>query len=143
MSGYEDSRICVWGYNEETIQFVPQDAVDIAADAQGATTDGAVTNRVAGMSLKATLMEHKESVTGIICLQHNSKHWMVTTGWDRRLCIWDLSTLTLHDIFRNSAAAGKEELAADGIILSIDYSPECNEFGYTSSDKVLISLNST
>lgn len=137
ISGYEDSRICIWGYNEETIQFIPQDTVDTSQDAHGSQGEG-VNNRVAGMSLKVTLLEHKEAVTGIICLMNHSKHWMITTGWDRRLCIWDLSTLKLHDIFRNSSAVGKEELAADGIILSIDYSPELNQFGYTSSDKVCL-----
>jgi hypothetical protein len=30
---------------------------------------------------------------------------------------------------------GKEELAADGIILDLDYSIERNEFGYASADK--------
>lgn len=131
ISGYEDSRICVWGYNEESIQLDPK--AEIVGD-QLLVGEG-VNNRVAGMSLKATLLEHKEAVTCFTCFKHNDKNWMISAGWDRRLCIWNLDTLKLADIFRSSDSA-KEELAADGIILSIDYSPERNEFGYTSSDKL-------
>jgi WD40 repeat protein len=119
---------------------LPADAAPAENNAElsGAAGDG-VTNRVAGMSMKATLLEHKEAVTAMVCFQQNNRHWMISSGWDRRICIWDLNTLKLHDIFKNNtASATKEELAADGIILSLDYSPERNEFGYTSSDKVKI-----
>jgi hypothetical protein len=41
-------------------------------------------------------------------------------------------------VFRNSnqKSFGKEELAADGIILDLEYNPDRNEFGYASSDKL-------
>lgn len=44
--------------------------------------------------------------------------------------------MRLHSIFSNkNAILGKEELAADGIILDIAYSESRNEFGYASADK--------
>lgn len=44
--------------------------------------------------------------------------------------------MRLHSIFSNkSALIGKEELAADGIILDVAYSESRNEFGYASADK--------
>ncbi|KAI8908490.1 WD40-repeat-containing domain protein [Gorgonomyces haynaldii] len=130
VSGYEDSRICIWGYNEESVNFEEEQQ-------QAEEGNEGVSNRVAGMSLKATLNEHRESVTALVCFQHNSKHWMVSTGWDRRICVWDLETLQLQDVFHNhNGQTAKEELAADGIILAIDYSPERNEFAYASSDKL-------
>eukprot|EP00842_Homolaphlyctis_polyrhiza_P003212 jgi/Hompol1/3892/HPOL_006806-RA len=139
----------VWGYNEESIKFVPDGAAAAAGVSdRDATENGltnqfgsdSVSNRVAGMALKATLMDHKDAVTGIICFSIDNRHWMISTGWDRRICIWDLHPAKLHDIFRSSDAqhhgTSREELAADGIILSLDYSPERNEFGYSSSDKL-------
>lgn len=84
MSGYEDSRIRIqyiivgiWGYNEETIQFVTEPlAVENANELPGGASEGA-TNRVAGMSLKATLLEHREAVTGMVCFPYHKGHWMV------------------------------------------------------------------
>ncbi|KAI8927284.1 quinon protein alcohol dehydrogenase-like superfamily [Entophlyctis helioformis] len=169
ISGYEDSRICVWGYNEETIKFEPEmvsgdhDPKDPTANPSGNGGSGgnmaavplgaapaaglapqmgsdSVSNRVAGMALKATLLDHKDAVTGLVCFQQDGVHWMISAGWDRRICVWDLKNVKLHDVFRNNqpqfAGTGREELAADGIILSLDYSPERNEFGYASSDKL-------
>ncbi|KAH9247138.1 hypothetical protein BASA81_015281 [Batrachochytrium salamandrivorans] len=146
ISGYEDSRICIWGYNEESIKFTPdlndRDIVEGASSGTGGNQLGSdsVSNRVAGMSLKSTLLNHKDSVTGLVCFQMEGKHWMISTGWDRRICIWDMQTATLHDVFRNSQnqafGLAREELAADGIILSLDYSPEFNSIGYASSDKL-------
>ncbi|KAJ1338995.1 hypothetical protein BSLG_006134 [Batrachochytrium salamandrivorans] len=131
ISGYEDSRICIWGYNEESIKFTPdlndRDIVEGASSGTGGNQLGSdsVSNRVAGMSLKSTLLNHKDSVTGLVCFQMEGKHWM---------------TATLHDVFRNSQnqafGLAREELAADGIILSLDYSPEFNSIGYASSDKL-------
>jgi hypothetical protein len=47
-----------------------------------------------------------------------------------------LKTLKYQDGFRSSENQNqKEEIAADGMILDIDYNPERNEFGYSSSDK--------
>jgi WD40 repeat protein len=92
------------------------------------------------MSLKATFKEHKDAVVGLACVKEEDAqhHWLLSTGWDRRIYIWNLNTLELHDVFRNNASSIKsgEELAADGIILGIDYSPERKEFGYCSADKM-------
>ncbi|OAJ36383.1 hypothetical protein BDEG_20563 [Batrachochytrium dendrobatidis JEL423] len=144
VSGYEDSRICIWGYNEETIKFTPEstdrDAADATVIGSNQLGSDSVSNRVAGMALKFTLLNHRDSVTGLVCFFLDAKHWMISTGWDRRICIWDLQSAKLHDVFRNSQYqsinSAREELAADGIILSLDYSHEKNTIGYASSDKL-------
>jgi hypothetical protein len=60
----------------------------------------------------------------------------LSTGWDRRIVIWNLKDLKLHDIFKQTNGLNaKEELAADGIILGMDYNPTQNEIGYCSADK--------
>ncbi|KAJ3011791.1 UNVERIFIED_CONTAM: hypothetical protein HDU68_001525 [Siphonaria sp. JEL0065] len=141
LSGYEDNRIRVWGYNEEAVKYVPDDAEKqtekeaAAADPNGNLSES-VSNRVAGMTLKYTLNDHKDAVTGIHCLNKDGRHWMISTGWDRRICVTDLKQGRLYDVFKNASKGyGKEELAADGIILDLEYVPERNEFGYASADK--------
>lgn len=88
------------------------------------------------MSLKHTFMEHKDAVTGFVCIIQDNHYWMVSTGWDRRLCVYDLKAQKLNSVFSNRENGyGKEELAADGIILDIEYCPSRNEIAYASADK--------
>ncbi|KAJ3091362.1 hypothetical protein HK102_000820 [Quaeritorhiza haematococci] len=161
ISGNEDNKIYIWGYNQEAVKNVVSDEPG-NLDFLDHQTDG-VTNRVAGMTLKQVLQDHKDAVTGIVCFPKDGNHWMVSTGWDRRICIWDLNKKKLHDVFRqgsnkksNSTAAlfqssqqksstsllnltsmgNKEELAADGIILCLEYAPERNAIAYGSTDKL-------
>ncbi|KAI9199249.1 WD40-repeat-containing domain protein [Polychytrium aggregatum] len=144
ISGYEDSRIHIWGYNIESMKFTAE--MQAAADfgngegLESGITGESVTNRVAGMSLKHTLQNHKDGVSCLTCFNLEGRHWMVSSGWDRRICIWDLRTVRLHDVFRHGSssglASGKDEYAADGIILDIEYAPELNEIGYASADKM-------
>ncbi|KAJ3051739.1 hypothetical protein HK097_007248 [Rhizophlyctis rosea] len=135
VSGYEDSKIHVWGYNEETVKYVGD--VDLR-DKEILDANGGVSNRVAGMTLKASLLGHTEAVTAITCFERDGMHWLVSTGWDRRICIWDLKGARLQDVFRGGfpIGGGREELAADGIILDIEYCAERNEIAYASADKL-------
>ncbi|TPX61874.1 hypothetical protein PhCBS80983_g00825 [Powellomyces hirtus] len=145
ISGYTDSKIHIWGYNEEVVRFVPEDVTaetkeKDAIDAGNMRPDG-VTNRVAGMSLKYTLEEHRDAVTGISCFVRDGIHWLLTTGFDRRICIWEYTTpynvFQKRDVFKNMQQGfGREELAADGIILDLEYCPDRNEFAYASEDKL-------
>lgn len=136
-SGYEDSKIRIWGYNEEVVKDLPPDGDNDkdVNDSNGFSNDS-VTNRVSGMVLKHTFNDHKDAVSGIACFLKDGNHWMLSTGWDRRICVFDMKNFRLHDIFRsNQKGSGKEELAADGIILDLEYCHERNEFGYASADK--------
>lgn len=71
----------IWGYNEESIKFLPDMAAAAAAEKDqidgNAVGNDSVSNRVAGMALKKTLMEHKDAVTGLACFQQGDNHWMV------------------------------------------------------------------
>lgn len=73
ISGYEDSRICVWGYNEDSIKFIAQEIISL-------DTDKSANNRVAGMSLKATLLDHRDSITSMVCFSTKDVHWLVYFG---------------------------------------------------------------
>jgi hypothetical protein len=77
ISGYEDSKIRVWGYNEESTNM----GVSSSSDKEGISLDipnETVTSRVAGMSLKATLSDHRDAVVALITIQKDGFHWLVS-----------------------------------------------------------------
>lgn len=99
-----------------------------------------MTNRVAGFILLKILSEHTSCVTSLSLIERPdlySSTYMISAGWDRRICIWDLRRLRLFDIFRNSSSKFDEiELASDGNILDMCYCPNTNVFGYATSDSM-------
>ncbi|XP_071494160.1 uncharacterized protein [Diadema antillarum] len=100
-----------------------------------------VTNRVAGFICKNVLSGHSSCVTSMFLVgrEHGFRTtFLVTSGWDRRICIWDLESGKLVDRFRNVSEDGFdiEELACDGIIIDMDYSHRRNEFACASGDKM-------
>jgi WD40 repeat protein len=130
ISGYEDSRICIWGYNEESEEIIPQ---DFQIEGQG---NDQVSNRVSGLSLKQTFMDHRDVVTCLATVTDGDNCWLISSGWDRRICVWDLKNHRLVTVFCNDHAGyGKEELAADGLILDLEFCQERKEFAYASADK--------
>ncbi|MGH0117171.1 UNVERIFIED_CONTAM: hypothetical protein FKN15_029584 [Acipenser sinensis] len=73
-------------------------------------------------------------------LTHRFELVQISGGWDRRLCIWDLETGELQDTFCNPDLDGWHELkevACDGVILDLAYSPKRNEFAYSSTDGLI------
>lgn len=78
ISGYEDSKIRVWGYNEESIIYTPDTSKAQTGDQDTAGLNNEnVNSRVAGMSLKATLKEHKDAVVALTCIKRDDKHYLV------------------------------------------------------------------
>ncbi|XP_030834052.1 uncharacterized protein LOC752732 [Strongylocentrotus purpuratus] len=101
-----------------------------------------VTNRVAGFVCKNVLSGHSSCVTSMFLVgrQHGyGTTYLVSSGWDRRICIWDLESGSLVDRFRNVSEDGMniEELACDGIVTDMDYSLSRNEFACASGDKMV------
>ena len=100
-----------------------------------------VTNRVAGLMLKKVLSEHTSCVTSLVVVDRldlYSSRYLLSSGWDRRICIWDLEKLRLFDLFRNKNVNELEEveLASDGNILDMCYNEKSNLFAYASTDSV-------
>lgn len=93
ISGYEDCKIRefawgfrlshdvklgIWGYNEETIVYIPDPAKAAGEpDAAAAQNETNVNSRVAGMSLKATFKEHKDAVVALTCIKQDDRHVLV------------------------------------------------------------------
>jgi WD40 repeat protein len=153
--GSEDCKIYIYGYNEE--------GLDASTTGLSQSKTDSVSNRVAGTTLRYTLKEHKEPVSSVVCFYKEGTHWLLSTGWDRRICLWDVKEGKLVDIFRQSVprfnqslsetslaklnargssnsnlfagGSAAEELCADDIVLGIEYAPDRGEFCYCSADK--------
>lgn len=80
------------------------------------TASDSVANRVAGYVLKKILCEHTSCVTSLVVVERNKEGFLLSAGWDRRICIWELENIRLYDIFRNKTAQNFDEieLASDG-----------------------------
>ncbi len=66
-----DFKIYVFGYNEEAVTSMSSPAE------YSESRDDSVTNRVAGMTIKFVLQEHKDAVTAVVCFFKDGVHWMV------------------------------------------------------------------
>ncbi|OWF48420.1 uncharacterized protein LOC110453096 [Mizuhopecten yessoensis] len=156
----EDSNVYVWGFDDDAVKALqhmkPQDLqkliskysilLDSDSDLlpQNAKQgDGdSVTNRVAGFVCKHVFAGHNSCVTSLVVIgrdQGLNSTDVLSAGWDRRICLWDLEAGDLHDTFRNTGSTNLEnmELACDGVIMDMDYSVKYNEFAYASSDKMV------
>lgn len=98
-----------------------------------------VANRVVGFTLRKILSEHTNLVTSLALvddIETFGSVFLISTGWDRRICVWDLTHFTFFSKYYNRDATDIEEAqtAASGNIHDMDYSPHLKYFAYTSSD---------
>ena len=115
--------------------------LDNAEEIRAKEDGDSVTNRVAGYVLKKILSEHTSCVTSLVVIDRLDLYpnrFLLSSGWDRRVCIWDLDKLRLFDLFRNKNVNNFEEveLASDGNILDMCYCPKMNYFAYASTDSL-------
>jgi hypothetical protein len=66
LCGYEDSKICAWGYNEESTQNLPT-----------APNEDGVSNRVSGLTVKYLLQDHHDSVLSLCAFTYHDEHYLV------------------------------------------------------------------
>ena len=98
-----------------------------------------VANRVVGFTLRKILSEHESLVTSLALVDDAETFgdvYLLSSGWDRRILIWDLTHFTLFSKFNRPKVQNVEEaeVAANGSIHDIDYSPHLRFFAYASSD---------
>ncbi|KAL7748482.1 SCF-dependent proteasomal ubiquitin-dependent protein catabolic process [Sorochytrium milnesiophthora] len=131
IAAFEERRIMIWGYNEDGLD---NDQEDDMGEQNGWGAD--VSNRVAGMSCKMQFHTHHDAVLALAALSYQDKHYLLSSGNDRRLCLYDLAAGDHLETFRDTtSSSGRDELAADGPVLDIAYASECNMFAYASADK--------
>ena len=105
-----------------------------------AVVEGAeVANRVVGFTLRKVFREHNSLVTSLSLVDDVESFggvFLLSAGWDRRICVWDLHKFLLFCTFNNNNPSSVEEAetASSGSILDMDYSPSLKCFGYASSD---------
>ncbi|XP_065055672.1 uncharacterized WD repeat-containing protein alr2800-like isoform X1 [Rhopilema esculentum] len=158
----EDGNIYVWGFDEKAVEVLEKmkpaddrfsrmfeillkekaELEDNNEEIEMTNQHDSVTNRVAGFICKHVFTEHKQVVSAMAVIGREAGFggtFLLSTGWDRRILLWNLETLSLQDVFRNRAkgAFESEELAADGIILDLAYSDSRKEFAYAASDKLV------
>lgn len=70
----------------------------------------------------------------------NTGLFEISSGWDRRLCLWNLDTAEYLGTYKNGLREngyGVDEFISDGTVTDIAYSPERKEFAYSSTDKLI------
>ncbi|XP_067899004.1 uncharacterized protein [Heterodontus francisci] len=155
----DDGNIYLWGFDDSLssiLKMMPSNStqeqdktrrfevlLEQTVDRQYSPVEeenGSINNRVSGFVCKKVLSHHVQPVGGVAVVgrdQGYSTDYLISGGWDRRLCVWDLQAGVLHDTFSNTAPGNRsdvQELACDGAILDLAYSPKRNEFAYSSSD---------
>ncbi|XP_007889613.2 probable U3 small nucleolar RNA-associated protein 13 [Callorhinchus milii] len=158
----EDGKVYLWGFDDSLssiLKMMPskaklqQDRIrrfevlldqtpkDHLFDLKDNENDAdSVTNRVSGFVCKKVLSGHLQLVTGLALVARggsSNTNYLISGGWDGRLCVWDLQTGALKDTFCHTASDSQSEvqdLANDGAILDLAYSPKRNEFAYSSSE---------
>ncbi|KAK7116215.1 uncharacterized WD repeat-containing protein alr3466-like [Littorina saxatilis] len=159
LAASEDSNVYVWGFDDTAVQVLqsmrspdvdmliqkyailldPKSQL-LPQNSQGKDSDS-VTNRVAGFVCKGVLSEHYSCVTSLITIgrEHGQDTtYVLSGGWDRRICLWDIEALILKDVCRTIVSSPQSiELMCDGIITDMAYSPKNNEFAHSSSDKMV------
>ena len=98
-----------------------------------------VANRVVGFTLRKIFSEHESLVTSLVLIDEPETFdavYLLSSGWDRRIFIWDLTHFTLFSKFTKTKALNVEdmEMAANGSIHDMDYSSHLKFFAYASSD---------
>ncbi|KAG8439324.1 hypothetical protein GDO86_005520 [Hymenochirus boettgeri] len=100
----------------------------------------AVNKFLSGFTCKKTLSGHLKAVSALALVGCESGYntvYLLSGGWDRRLCVWDLHTCSLIETFSRPELdhwSEDREAACDGAILDLCYSPKRKEFAYSSSD---------
>ncbi|XP_059165911.1 uncharacterized WD repeat-containing protein alr3466-like [Physella acuta] len=157
----EDSNVYVWGFDEAAVQVLqgmkPLDLeiltkkYAVLLDTESSllpensvlsTDNDSVTNRVAGFILKYVLTEHLSCVTSLVLVDREpgvEGTYILSGGWDRRICIWDLEAGRLKDTFKiePNATSLINELACDDVITDMDINPDRMEFAYSCADKMV------
>ncbi|KAI9189142.1 hypothetical protein H9P43_000570 [Blastocladiella emersonii ATCC 22665] len=136
---FEERRVLTWGYQQDDhgdASLLPPEI-----QAQSGHAGESIANRITGLTLRYRFDDHRDAVTCLAVCEEAGGHFLLTSGWDRRIYVYDLRTGTLVDSFRDpTSAAGREELAADGPVLDLAVRPRSSaaappQFAYASADK--------
>lgn len=157
----EDGNIYIWGFDSAAVtvlrnmeapdsdkRLISKYAVLLSNSSEllretTVNDNDSVSNRVAGFICKNILEEHDSCVTSLAVIGREKGYdstFLLSAGWDRRIALWDLESGDLVDTLKNAQLSPRDEqveLACDGIITDLAYSPIRDEFAYSSSDHMV------
>ncbi|TNN18986.1 Vegetative incompatibility protein [Schistosoma japonicum] len=99
-----------------------------------------VSRHIFGMKCRFVLVGHNDSVTCLLSVNYKMdpihQFILLTSGWDRCICIWDLKSGELIDKFQETQCPTQKDShkAAKGAVLDMAYNPELDIFAYACSD---------
>ncbi|XP_040200393.1 uncharacterized WD repeat-containing protein alr2800-like [Rana temporaria] len=155
----ENGEIYLWEFDDSISGPVPEDNSDVDENqqimekyeillSQGSLTESQPTQKntkilnkhLAGFTCKKVLAGHFKAVTALAIVGKESGFstvYLMSGGWDCRICIWDLHSCSLIETFSRPEMdhwSEQKEKACDGVILDMCYCPKRKEFAYSSSD---------
>ncbi len=73
-------------------------------------------------------------------VEYFGRIFLLSAGWDRRICIWDLTNFTLFAVYSNPKVSNIEdaEAASMGYIHNMDYSPSLKYFAYAAGSDMCV-----
>ncbi|KAJ3362845.1 hypothetical protein GGF32_005246 [Allomyces javanicus] len=127
--GFEEKCIMVWGYQADAGDDLPGSVLaemgwDVSTR-ESSVVGGGMANRISGLSLRYQFDTHRDAVTSLGVVAFQGSHYLLSSGWDRRIYIYDLTLGTVVDVFRDIAnpltatSRIESELAADAPILDL------------------------
>jgi WD40 repeat protein len=125
---------------------------DLLTDKPCSEKEDSVTDRVAGFICRHVLKHHSGSVTGLAVVETDSlscsngsrffpaadtKTYLLSGGWDRNVCLWDIEAGKLVDKVRYQKVTSDNdgEIASDGVITDMAY---CSERYSSISDSLTV-----
>ncbi|UJR37707.1 hypothetical protein I4U23_030402 [Adineta vaga] len=138
----EDKNIYVWGFDLEALQAL-KTLKEESTDENNHTEEGGVANRVVGFTLLKIFSNHTEPVTSLVVVDDVKSFgnvYLLSAGWDRRICIWDLNHYLLYNVYSNPNATHVDmvEAASMGYIHNMDYSPQLKYFAYAAGSDMCV-----
>ncbi|KAM9311651.1 uncharacterized protein PAF06_009490 [Gastrophryne carolinensis] len=134
-SGLEDEQHLIQLY--ETLQ--PHCSVTESQIVHQSKTE-ALNKHLGGFTCKKVLAAHFKAVSALAVIGKESGFstvYLLSGGWDCRICLWDLQTCSLTETFSRPEIdqwSEHKEKACDGVIMDLCYCPKRKEFAYCSSD---------
>ncbi|XP_075065284.1 uncharacterized protein LOC142152492 isoform X2 [Mixophyes fleayi] len=93
-------------------------------------TKGTLNKHLAGFTCKKVLAGHFKAVTALAVVEKESDFsavYLLSSGWDRRLCVWNLQTCSLIETFSRPELdqwSDQRETACDGVVMDMCYCPK-------------------
>ncbi|KAE8614831.1 hypothetical protein XENTR_v10008326 [Xenopus tropicalis] len=152
----DNGDIQLWEFDDPVTGSIPNETATLGEEqlekydsflAQGAENiyetnrNNVLVNKfLSGFTCKKVLSAHSKAVSALATVGRESGFhtvYLLSGGWDRRLCVWDLNTGSLTETFSKPEMdhwSEDRDAACDGAIMDMCYSPKRKEFAYSSSD---------